>query len=147
MSIDEIKERALTRLRKAGGTYGYCLLRECCVEIEALTAERDELKGGIAAMKQGVGIRIADLESQLARLHRATAIVDERDRQDDKWGLQDHDLPTWLTILTEEVGELAAAMLCHRFGNDDHPELNWRKEAIQVAAVALSITEQYKEPT
>lgn len=80
------------------------------------------------------------------RLARAASILDERDRQDSKWGPQDHTLPEWVTILMEEVGELAAAVLCHKFGNDDHPELDWRKEAIQVAAVALSMCEQYKEP-
>ena len=78
------------------------------------------------------------------RLERGKAILDERDRQDARWGPQDHLLPTWLAILMEEVGELAAACLCHKFGSDDHPELDWRKEAIQVAAVALSMVEQYK---
>lgn len=76
---------------------------------------------------------------------RAAAIIAERDRQDAKWGPQDHSLPEWLAILMEEVGELAAAILGHRFGNDDHPELDWKKEAIQVAAVALSMIEQYDE--
>ena len=79
---------------------------------------------------------------ETARLERASAILDERDRQDEKWGPRDHQLPVWVTILMEEVGELAAAVLCHRFGNDDHPELDWRKEAMQVAAVALSMCEQ-----
>lgn len=86
------------------------------------------------------------VRTESKRLRRAKSIIDERDRQDAKWGPQDHDLATWLVILMEEVGELAAAILCHRFGNDDHPELDWRKEAIQVAAVALSIVEQVAEP-
>ena len=84
---------------------------------------------------------------EIERLRRAEAIVSERDRQDAKRGPQKHDLATWLTILSEEVGELAAAILCHRFGNDDHPELDWRKEAIQVAAVALSMVEQAEGDT
>ena len=81
---------------------------------------------------------------EIERLQRALPIIEERERQDAKWGPQDHELAMWVTILMEEVGELAAAALCHRFGNDDHPELDWRKEAIQVAAVALSMTEQHK---
>lgn len=85
------------------------------------------------------------LEAEVQRLQRASAIVDERDRQDAKWGPQEHTLPEWIVILMEEVGELAAAALCHQFGNDDHPELDWRKEAIQVAAVALAMTEQVQE--
>lgn len=69
----------------------------------------------------------------------------ERGRQDATWGTGDHTLPEWLTILTEEVGELAAAILCKRFGNDDHTELDWQKECIQVAAVAVRILEQADE--
>lgn len=34
-------------------------------------------------------------------------VDDERVRQDDKWGEQSHPLDTWLTVLAEEVGELA----------------------------------------
>ncbi len=51
-------------------------------------------------------------------------------------------LPVWMTILTEEVGELAAAALGHTFGTVDHPNLDWRKEAVQVAAVALAMLEE-----
>ena len=83
---------------------------------------------------------------ELDKLLRAKAIIDERDRQDEKWGLQDHTLPMWLTILMEEVGELAAAVLGECFGTDKHPELDWQKEAIQVAAVALAMVEQYSFP-
>jgi NTP pyrophosphatase (non-canonical NTP hydrolase) len=35
----------------------------------------------------------------------------ERDRQDEKWGAQDHSDEKWLVILMEEVGEIAKAML------------------------------------
>ena len=37
-------------------------------------------------------------------------VVAERDRQDAKWGEQNHNPPVWLAILTEEVGELATAL-------------------------------------
>lgn len=83
----------------------------------------------------------AILNKRVRRLNRAKAILDERDRQDAKWGTsQANSLPEWMTILMEEVGELAAAILC--FGTENHPEINWRKEAIQVAAVALAMVEQ-----
>lgn len=78
----------------------------------------------------------------LSRLRRASAILDERDRQDEKWGPQDHSLFEWVTILTEEVGELAAAALGHTFGTAQHPDLDWRKEAVQIAALALAMLEQ-----
>lgn len=34
-------------------------------------------------------------------------VVAERKRQDSGWGEQNHELPIWLAILMEEVGELA----------------------------------------
>jgi len=69
-------------------------------------------------------------------------IVDERARQDEKWRDQSHhSLTEWMIILMEEIGELAAAILCHKFGKEDHPELNWQKEAIQAAAVLVAMLE------
>lgn len=73
------------------------------------------------------------------------AIETERNKQDAAWGIGCHSLPEWLTILTEEVGELAAAILGERFGNDDHIELDWQKECIQVAAVAVRMLEQAED--
>lgn len=75
-----------------------------------------------------------------------TAVAAERARQDAKWGEQNHEPEVWLAILSEEVGELATAMLQHRFGaaagvggraafNDVE------KEAVQVAAVAVALVE------
>ena len=56
----------------------------------------------------------------------------ERQRQDEKWGVQNHDNKTWLTILMEEVGEAAQETL------RDDPELVMLlvEEIVQVAAVA-----------
>lgn len=75
------------------------------------------------------------------RLRCAEAILDERDRQDKKWGKQDHSLPEWMTILMEEVGELADAISAG-IRPLTKPKKEWRKEAIQVAAVALAMIEQ-----
>ena len=66
-------------------------------------------------------------------------VNDERRRQDDKWGEQNHDPFCYLTILMEEVGELAQAALHARFGG--HAAGTMRKEAVQVAAVAVAIIE------
>lgn len=65
--------------------------------------------------------------------------LDERDRQDKKWGEQNHDPITWSAILTEECGEFAQAALQSRFGGPAAAGL--RDEAIQCAAVALQIVE------
>lgn len=55
----------------------------------------------------------------------------ERERQDVKWGEQNHDLPMWLAILSEEVGEVAKDVV-------EHYVKGYREELIQVAAVAIS---------
>ena len=39
------------------------------------------------------------------------SVIAERARQDAKWGEQNHHPLAWLGILTEEVGELAEAIL------------------------------------
>lgn len=63
----------------------------------------------------------------------------EREKQDQKWGEQDHDPFTYLTILMEEVGELSQAALHTKFGGEAAEGL--REEAVQTAAVALAIVE------
>ena len=64
------------------------------------------------------------------------AINDERDRQDVKWGEQNHTPLVWLAILMEEVGELAQEII------QDYPAGHKiRNEATQVAAVAIAFIE------
>lgn len=72
-------------------------------------------------------------------------ILNERERQDEKWGEQNHHPMYWLGILMEEVGELAEATNETFLDNATEIEKggykNMRAEAIQVAAVALEIVE------
>lgn len=63
------------------------------------------------------------------------AVLDERYRQDTKWGEQNHDDFTWLAILAEEVGELAQAILHDRFGGKAAGTAY--TELVHVAAVAV----------
>lgn len=58
----------------------------------------------------------------------------ERWRQEGKWGEQNHDSPLYLTIMVEEVGEVAKAILEHR-------RQEVRAELVQVAAVAVAMIE------
>lgn len=69
-----------------------------------------------------------------SKRHVYTDIKEERERQDAKWGEQNHPLDTWMTVLMEEVGEAAQDVLKGRT-----PEL--RKELVQVAAVAVAAIE------
>lgn len=62
-------------------------------------------------------------------------VLKERERQDEKWGVQDHGAFVWITILVEEIGEFTEAAL--KGYNLDV----LRKEAVQMAAVALAIIE------
>lgn len=67
-------------------------------------------------------------------------VLKERDRQDSKWGEQNHNPLEWLSILSEEVGEVALAINIAHFG--DVPDwTNYRKELLEVAAVAVAAVE------
>lgn len=82
------------------------------------------------------------VELLVGDVHRATALEHvnlERDRQEAKWGEQNHDPFTYLTVLGEEFGELCQAALHAKFGGRAAEKL--REEAVQTAAVALAIVE------
>jgi len=79
-------------------------------------------------------------------------IDDERRRQDEKWGEQNHDLTVWASVLGEEFGETCHAILHHRAASGgsenvegDTDPSGWlekvRSEAIQTAAVAVALVE------
>lgn len=64
-------------------------------------------------------------------------ISDERCRQDQKWSnTRELDPKLWMTVMMEEVGEVARAVL-----EDD--KVNLEEELIQVAAVAVAWLEQH----
>lgn len=63
----------------------------------------------------------------------------EREKQDKKWGEQNHDFPRWLEILLEEIGEMAKAHL-EQYPNPNKAQASSNKfylesELIQCAAV------------
>ena len=81
-----------------------------------------------------------------------TEIIEERVKQDIKWGRQNHCPKTWLMILGEEVGEANKAVLESatyaegKLVSLDKVKLvsgkgNYREELVQVAAVALAMIE------
>ena len=61
-------------------------------------------------------------------------ILSERNKQDVKWGEQNHDIYKWLAILGEEVGEVNKAAL-----EDQYDEVV--DELVQIAAVAVAMIE------
>lgn len=67
----------------------------------------------------------------------------ERERQDLKFGAdRDQHPAVWLTVLTEEVGEVAQE-ICDSNFNVDNLKDNYRVELIQVAAVAVAAIQNY----
>ena len=85
-------------------------------------------------------------------------ITEERQRQREKWGTQRHDFSVWHVVLAEETGELAERILDYRHWKRDveqgrilSQELaatslkRMREEAIQCAAVAVSMIEHIDE--
>ncbi|OLV19409.1 hypothetical protein [Deinococcus marmoris] len=76
-------------------------------------------------------------------------ILAERQRQNAKWGQQDHDPSTWLMVLAEEVGEANQAVFETLFPTYDKRAAQrgprtlaeYRQELIQVAAVAVAAIE------
>ena len=76
-----------------------------------------------------------NLIQRTTQIEICNQILDERDQQDEKWGEQNHDDYRYLAMLTEEVGEVAQAILHNEFGGKAKGMV--RKELIQLAAVAV----------
>ena len=68
-------------------------------------------------------------------------VLKERERQDKKWGEQNHDIATWLEILGEEYGEACKADLEYRFGDKSRSKI--LEEIIQTTAVGLAMIESW----
>ena len=75
--------------------------------------------------------------------HVFDEIKKERAAQDKKWGVQNHHPIEWCAILGEEVGEVQKAALESHFNYKITNPENYRKELIQVAAVAVAMVECY----
>jgi hypothetical protein len=67
-------------------------------------------------------------------------VMSARLEQFKKWGVQKHDLPTWMTILLEEAGDLAQEILHIQFDGDES-RARLEHEAAHVAAVGLAIVQ------
>lgn len=74
-------------------------------------------------------------------------VEEERCRQDDKWGEQNHSPAGWMAVLMEEVGEAAREVAqgwiepVSLDGHSRRTAERLRQELIQVAAVAVAAIE------
>ena len=66
-------------------------------------------------------------------------VQQERDRQDIKWGEQNHGAFIWCAVLGEEFGEFQQACLQNNFGGPHKDEM--LLELVQVSAVCKAIYE------
>ena len=93
-----------------------------------------------------------DIHTFPATFTAIQSILDERCRQERKWGTQSHPAHIWLAILGEEYGELCEASLQYELPHLHNPSGEYdlpaaqlkaalRKEAVQVAAVAVAMIE------
>jgi NTP pyrophosphatase (non-canonical NTP hydrolase) len=83
----------------------------------------------------------AEAAEALLKAPALVSVLDERQRQDQQWGEQNHDPYTYMAILIEELGEMAQAALQTQFGGKHGGLDHLREEAVQTAAVALAIVE------
>lgn len=79
------------------------------------------------------------VSNQITMENILNEIKAERQRQDAKWGEQNHHPFAWLAILGEEVGEVNKAALEHNFSGKSLDE--YREELIQVASVSVAMIE------
>lgn len=118
----------------------------------ALAAVEEELE----KLDQRPAASILEEPSAMMTIGAFSAILSERAAQQARWGTQRHPFPVWVTILTEETGEFAQAVLKAREAayeaSDDYEgpqSLAWlgqqRAEAVQCAAVAVAIVEHLDE--
>lgn len=72
-------------------------------------------------------------------------VAQERNRQDEKWGEQNHHPVEWLAILGEEFGEACKAACEANFAGYEHTGdySQYRSELIQIAAVAIAAIESF----
>lgn len=68
-------------------------------------------------------------------------VFNERQRQNELWGLQHGPTSEWMQVLMEEVGEAAKESNEHTFSNTPGALLRMRTELVQVAAVSVAIIE------
>lgn len=79
--------------------------------------------------------RLADISLIGQQVHQ------ERLAQIRAWGVQDHEPHVWLAILMEELGEVALEVNESRQNNTLLDIAKYRKELVQVAAVAQAAIE------
>jgi NTP pyrophosphatase (non-canonical NTP hydrolase) len=84
-------------------------------------------------------VSVSRLHEEAVRIYLQSgvfrSIALERKRQDDKWGIQNHDPLVWFAIAGEEFGEVAKALV------QRESVQMLRAELVQLAAVVVAFIE------
>lgn len=123
--------------------------RLCCDAMQVGTMARGLLTEKLRELLHGEEERGTEamLTMNATQHERMLDVLDlvrnERYRQHEKWGEQEHQDALWLAILMEEVGEAAKAALDSRPGSQTGSDTreHYEEELIQVAAVAVAAVE------
>lgn len=75
--------------------------------------------------------------------HLAILVKEENNKQLKKWGIQERTLMEWLSYTTEELGEVAKAIIEYTYRDGTKEEII--KESIQTATLCLKIAEMVSE--
>jgi hypothetical protein len=81
------------------------------------------------------------MANRAAQFNVLRDVIEEREKQDKKWGEQNHAPAVWQNILMEEVGAASKAVLDYVFGSGSVED--YRAEMVQVAAVAIAAIESF----
>ena len=107
-----------------------------CGNIDHTTNEHEIFKDLFEKSKEDLVSIIISLEVELNKYEEIyDSIKTERERQDKKWGIQNHSPYKWMAILMEEVGEACTSIL---------EEKNYKAELVQIAAVAVAAIESLR---
>ena len=68
-------------------------------------------------------------------------VITERERQDEKWGIQNHDLFRWSSIIGEEYGEMCKAINEYGFNSIPETKKEIYIETIQTMASCMAMLE------
>lgn len=102
--------RCTADARSVWGRELWMTLRDELIQVAAVAVSIvEDLDYGVAHYSRCPETRPRRAAAQGRRV--IEEVVSERHRQDIKWGPQHHSPEVWLTILTEEVGEVARAIL------------------------------------
>ena len=90
---------------------------------------------------------LADIPDSKANI--LLEVLIKRNKQDEKWGVEDHLPDKWIAILAEELGEAAKAGLeaypvTDRLVSRRQAMKEWRDELVDVMATAMAAIESYQ---